>query len=204
MHISWLGATTIKLQTRPFDDVTIIIDPYRPNVGNFPRSFTPQVALFTHGTEDAVTLSGNPFILDTPGECDIKGVLITAVPGDQPDSIMLRIDAEGMSLAHLGLVKTPLTEQQRELLSDIDVLFVPVGGTNSYDAEAAVKAVNDLEPRVVIPIAFKCDTDPKADPIDGFLKEMGHAGNGKPEPKVILKKKDLPIEDTQVVVLEKE
>ncbi len=204
MHISWLGATTIKLQTKPFDDVTIIIDPYRPSVGNFPRSFTPQIALFTHGTEGAVTMSGNPFILDTPGECDIKGVLISAVPGDQPNSLMLRIDAEGMSLAHLGLVNKPLTEQQRELLSDIDVLFVPVGGTDSYDAEAAVKAVNDLEPRVVIPIAFKCYTYPKADPIDGFLKEMGHAGNGKPEPKVILKKKDLPIEDTQVIVLEKE
>jgi len=35
------------------------------------------------------------------------------------------------------------------------------------------------------------------------LKEIG-SKNGSPEKKVILKKKDLPEEDTDVVVLEKE
>lgn len=205
MHISWLGATAVKLQTKPFDeDITIIIDPYRPSTGNFPRSFTSQLALFTHGTEGAITLSGNPFILDTPGECDVKGILVSAIKGDRPENIMFRIDTESMSLAHLGLVTKPLTEKQCELLSDIDILFVPVGGTDSYDAEAAIKAVNDLEPRVVIPIAYQSDTNPTAAPVDAFLKEMGHAGNGKPEPKVILKKKDLPTEETRVIVLEKE
>lgn len=205
MHISWLGSTAIKLQVKPFDeDIIIVIDPYRPEEGTFPRSLSPHVGLFTRGQKDAVTLSGEPFILDTPGECDVKGVLVTAVAGSEPGDTMVRIDAENLSVAHLGMAKKALTEKQRELLSDVDILFVPVGGEGCYDAEAAMKAVNELEPRIVIPIAFQSDNNPKAQPIATFLKEMGVTNQDKPETKAIVKKKDLPSEETQVIVLAKE
>ncbi len=205
MHISWLGNTAIKIQVKPFDkDIIIIIDPYRPTTGNFPRSLAPDVGLYTRGEENSITLSGDPFTLSTPGECETKGVLITATEGHEPNSIMLRLDAEQLSVGHLGMANKPLTDQQLEMLSGVDILLVPVGNGEAYDAEAAAKAVNAIEPRVVIPMAFKCDTDPQAKPVDEFLKEMGATKNNAPEKKVILKKKDLPQEDTQVIVLSKE
>lgn len=204
MHISWLGSTAVKLQVKPFDkDITIIIDPYRPNKGNFPRSLAPDIGLFTRTEKDSITLSGSPFILSKPGEIENKGVLVSAVQGHEDGQIMLRVDAEQLSVGHLGLCSKPLTDKQLDVLSDVDILFVPVGGENCYDAEAAAKAVNAIEPRVVIPINFQSDNDPKAQTVDSFLKEMGSA-NGNPEKKVILKKKDLPQEDTQVIVLSKE
>ena len=205
MHISWLGGTTVKVVAKPFDEeVVIVIDPYKPVEGSSPRSVSPQVAIYTRGSGDSITLSGEPFVLETPGECDIKGVLITAVTGGAAGETMVRLDAEGVSLAHLGLASKSLNQKQREVLSDVDVLFVPVGGVNSYDAEAAVKAVNDIEPRVVIPIAHKSDNDPKAAPVIDFCKAMGVPPKGEAETKVIIKKKDLPTEDTSVVVLAKE
>ncbi len=205
MHVSWLGSTAIRLQTKPFaEDIIVIIDPYRSEVGSSPRSLSPHIALFTRGQKDAITLSGDPFILDTPGECDIKGVLITAVSGNEPGETMIRIDTENLSIAHLGLAKKSLNEKQREILSDVDVLFVPTGGEFCYDAEAAMKAINDLEPRIVIPMAFQSDNNPKAQPITIFLKEMGVANHTNPETKAIIKKKDLPSEETQVIVLAKE
>lgn len=204
MHISWLGTTGIRLQTKPVDqDVVVVIDPYQPAEGSFPRSITPQVVLYSRGRANSITVSGSPFILDTPGECDVSSILVTAIPADEDGTVMFRIDAEGLSLAHLGLARKPLTEKQREVLGNVDVLFVPVGGAPSYDAEAAIKIVNDLEPRVVIPMFFQSDNDPKVAPVDKFLKEMGIAAQ-KSETKVILKKKDLPTEDTQVMVLVKE
>lgn len=205
MHISWLGGTAIKLQIKPAnEDVVVIIDPYRPEEGNFPRSLSPNVAIFTRGQDDSITLSGEPFILDTPGECDIKGVLITSVTGSQPNETMIRIDAENLSVAHLGLANKPLTQEQREVLSDVDILFIPIGGINGYDVEAAVKAVNDLEPRIIIPIAHRSENDPKAAEAAQFCKEMGIPITKEPETKVIIKKKDLPTEDTTVIVLAKE
>lgn len=205
MHISWLGGTAIKIVAKPFDEeVVVVIDPYKPAEGTAPRSLTPQVAIYTRGSADSITLSGDPFVLDTPGECDIKGVLITTVGGNGPGQTMIRLDAEGISLAHLGLVNKSLNQAQREVLSDVDVLFVPVGGVDSYGAEEAVKAVNDIEPKVVIPMAHQSDNDPKAAPASVFCKAMGVTPKNEAETKVIIKKKDLPVEDTSVVVLSKE
>ncbi len=204
MHLSWLGNTAIKIQAKPFDqDVVILIDPYRPNTGNFPRNLAAHIGLYTRGEDNSITLSGEPFILSSPGECETKGVLVSAVQGSEPDQIMFRIDAEDLSLAHLGMVKKPLTDNQLKVLAGVDVLLVPVGGNECYNAEMAVKAINAIEPRIVIPIAHRSDNDPKADKADDFLKEMG-ASNVNPEKKVIIKKKDLPEEETQIMLLAKE
>lgn len=204
MHISWFGNTAVKIQAKPFDkDVIVVIDTYKPAKGSFPRSLAPNIGLFSRGQKNSITLSGDPFILDTPGECETNGVLISTVQGHEEDEIMLRVDVEGMSIAHLGMTSKQLTDQQLEVLSDVDILIVPVGGNNCYDPEQAVKAVNSIEPRVVIPVAFKSDNDDKAKPVNNFLKEMG-ISNGAPEKKVIIKKKDLPQDETKVIVLNKE
>lgn len=204
MHFSWLGGTAVKIQAKPFDeDISIVIDPYKPEKGEFPRSLTPHIALYTRSEQDSITLSGTPFVLTTPGECETKGVLITSIQGSKPGETIVRIDAEQLSVAHLGMVKTQLTEAQLESLGDVDVLFVPVGSGETYDAEAAMKAVNAIEPRVVIPIAYKSDNEPDAAPVQTFLKEMG-ASNVAEEKKIIIKKKDLPQDETKVMVLAKE
>lgn len=204
MHISWLGSTGIKIQTKPQnDDITVLIDPYKSPSGQSPRSLTAHIALFTHGEDETVTLSGDPYTLSHPGECEIKGVLLTAVPTEQEEKMILRIDSESMSVAHLGLNNKIPSNDALESLGNVDILCIAVGGGEGYDPETAIKVINLIEPRVVIPLAFQSENDPQALPVEKFLKEMG-APASTPEKKVILKKKDLPLEDTQVIVLEKE
>ena len=203
MHLSWLGNSTVKIQTKPSEqDLTIIINPYKPASGSFPRNLSAHIALFTNGTENSISL-GEPFVLSTPGECETKGVLITAAPGDESRQAIFRIDAEEMSVAHLGMIKKDLTADQLDVVSGVDVLFVSVGGIDGYDAESAVKAINSIEPRIVIPINYHSDNNPKAAKVEIFLKEMG-ASNITPEKKVIIKAKDLPQEETKIIVLAKE
>ena len=204
MHISWLGNTAVKIQAKPFDkDVIVVIDPYKQEKGNFPRSLAPNIGLYTRGMKNSITLSGDPFVLDTPGECEHDGVLISSVQGNEEYSAMIRIDAEQLSVGHIGFTKKQLDDKQLEVLAGVDVLIVPVGHPDGLDNEAAIKVINSIEPRIVIPIAYQSDNDPHARPIDSFLKEMGVKEN-HPESKVIIKKKDLPQEETQIVVLSKE
>jgi len=201
MHITWLGSTTLKIQAKPHDqDITIVIDPYRLETGNSPRSLSPQIALFSRGLTNAITLSGNPFILAHPGECEIKGVLVMGIQGRNAPETMFRLDVEGVSLAHLGMVNTTLTNTQIDALQGTDILCLPVGGEPGLNAETAAKMANILEPRIIIPLAHYSSADPKATPVQIFLKEMGLTAD-KPEAKVILKKKDLPEEETKVIVL---
>lgn len=204
MHISWLGNTAVKIQAKPFDkDVVVVIDPYRQDKGNFPRSLMPNIGLYTRGEKNSITLSGNPFVLDTPGECEHDGILISSVQGHEAGTTMVRIDVEQISVGHVGFIKKQLDDKQLNILADVDVLLIPVGHPDGLDEEAAIKVVNSIEPKIVIPIAYQSDNDPNARPIDSFLKGMGIKDN-KPEPKVIIKKKDLPQEETQVIILNKE
>ncbi len=204
MHISWLGTSAIKIQTKPLnDDVILAIDAYKPAKGSFPRSLAPQIGLYTRGEEGSITLSGDPFILATPGECETKGVLVTAIQGHEAGQVFFRIDSEYMSVAHLGNAKKELTDTQLAMLGNIDVLIIPVGGGDVYDADQAVKAVNTVDPRIVIPMWHKSDNDAAAKPVSEFLKAFG-AKDIVEESKTIIKKKDLPQEDTRVIVLTKE
>lgn len=204
MHISWLGNTAIKIQTKPFDqDVVVIIDPYRQDKGAFPRNLAPDIGLYTRGEKNSITLSDDAFILSSAGEIEKKGVLITAVTGHNQDEVMFRIDAEQLSVGHLGLTNKVPNDKQMEALSEVDILILPVGHKDGYDEETAAKVVNAIEPRIVIPMAFQSDNDPQAKPINSFLKEMG-AVSEPAEKKVIIKKKDLPQEEMKIVVLSKE
>jgi L-ascorbate metabolism protein UlaG (beta-lactamase superfamily) len=203
MHLSWLGQTCLKLQTKQLDeDVLILFDAYKPEKGDFPRSFSPQVALFSHGEEDNATLSQDPFIVSTLGEFDIKGVLISAWPGPN-GTIIFKVAAEGMTLVHLGNCTEKLSSDLVDKLGKIDILALPVGGEKKYlTPSMAAEILNELEPRVVIPMGYRSDSDPEAKPIEDFIKESGL----KPaltDKKVILKQKDLPQEETRLLILEK-
>ncbi len=203
MHISWLGQTCLKLQTKPLEEeITLIFDPYKVAAGDFPRSFAPQIALFSRGEDDGVTLTQNPFIISTLGEFDIKTILLTSFPGND-DNLIFKITAEGMNLVHLGRMDKKIPAEQLDALGKIDVLFIPVGGNGRYLSPSdAAETVTALEPRIVIPMGFECDSDPKALPVSAFIKEIGLKSEGV-EKKIILKQKDLPQEDMKLIVLEK-
>lgn len=204
MHISWLGQTCVKLQTKNSDtDVTVLIDAYRPKHGEFPRSFSPDVALYSNGDKDAATLSQNPFVVDSLGEFEVKDAMIYAMPGAH-GNIIYKINAENLTLVHLGRIDKPLENGDLEKILSPDILIIPVGGAPGYlDPKAAAALATELEPRIIIPVGYKCDTDPDAKPISSFITEMGLKPEAT-EKKVIIKKKDLPQDETKLIVLEKE
>ncbi len=204
MHISWLGQTCVKLQTKNFDeDVVVLIDGYKPQKGDFPRSFTPQIALYSHGTNDTATLSQNPFVLDTIGECEVKNTGVYSFPSDDGGNLIFKIATEGLLVVHLGKIIKKIDDSLLEKIGDPDILILPVGGKGEYlTPEDAAAVVNAISPRIVIPVGFQCDTEADVLPVSDFIKEVGL----KPEitdKKLIIKKKDLPAEETKLMILEK-
>ena len=205
MHISWLGQTCVRLQTKNVDqDVVVLLDAYKPKKGEFPRSFGPSMALFSNGLDEAATLSQNPFVVSTLGEFDIKNVMLYAIPCASSENIIFKISVEQLNLVHLGRLKKSLESSDMEKLLGADVLFIPVGGGSNYlDPKAAAELATSLEPRIIIPIAYNCDTDPEAAAVAAFIKALGLKPEAT-EKKIIIKKKDLPQEETRLYVLEKE
>ena len=204
MHISWLGQTCIKLQTKNLDeDVVVLIDGYRPQKGDFPRSFTPQIALYSHGTKDTATLSQNPFILDTVGECEVKNTGVYSFPSDDSNNLIFKIATEGLLIVHLGKLIKKIDDSLLEKIGNPDILILPVGGKGEYlTPEDAAAVVSAIEPRLVIPVGFQCDTEPSVLPVSDFIKEIGLKTEAA-DKKIIIKKKDLPVGETKLMILEK-
>lgn len=216
MQIEWLGQACIKIQTKPGPngEVTVIFDPYEPaKVGLKLPKLTSDIVAITHDHFDhnyTAGITGDYFLIEGPGEYEVKQTFIYGIPGfhdntggSQRGSItMYVLESEGMLLAHLGdLGQTELTDEQIEQLEGVDILIIPVGGVYTIDAKQAVNIISQIEPRIVIPIHYAIPgLKIKLDPLDKFLKIMG-VKSSEVIDKYKITKKDLPSEETKVVVL---
>lgn len=203
MHISWLGGTAVKLQTKhQGNDVSLVIDPYKPTEkgASFPKTLSPHIGLYSRGPEGSITLSGNPFIVDAPGEFEVSGVIIKGV--NTQEGVLLQLTIEGMHILHLGALTAVPEDKIFDQLATTDVLLIPVGGHNTLSPKQAATITTKLiQPRICIPINFKQGkSDTKQEKVEVFFKELGVEG-GKPEPKVIISASKLPQEEMDVVVL---
>ena len=120
------------------------------------------------------------------------------------------VELEDMTLVHLGaLTDTELSQEARESIDEIDVLFVPVGGDGVLTSAKAHEIAVSLEPKIIVPMHWSLPAQtggigqPKA--LEAFLKASGlsaQAGNGSEKiDKLTLKKKDLLGKDGSILIL---
>lgn len=206
MHISWLGSSGFKIEFKTgVADGVLLIDPYRHPKEDTPRNLAAEVVLATRGRDELITLSKEPFIVDDAGEYEYKEVLIygfqTAFVKHAP--LVFRMEIEHINIAHLGLLPAPPREELIDELNGVDVLMLPVGGGSSLAPERAAELVTKIEPRVVIPYAYKANgTGAEYGDIKQFLKAIGLTAE-ELQPKLKLIKRDLPSDKTMVILLEK-
>ncbi len=215
MIITWHGLSCVEIVTKTsHGDVTVVIDPYEASTGLRQRTLNAHVALSTHGGDDAGAISsieGHPFVVRAPGEFEAKGVFIYGVDvpvkegekGKKTSHTMYRIESEDMYLAHLGALDRELTNTELEQLKNIDILMVPVGGGRVMSPKLAADVVNQIEPRVVIPMTYAVDGLKESfAQVTEFLKALGV--NPEAVPKYKIQKKDLPQDSMQVVLLSRD
>lgn len=215
MIISWYGLSSFKISSGP---LAIITDPFSKNAGPTPPRGQTDLVIISNASSDlynnrASVGDEKTFVVDSPGEYDIKGLFIRgiAAAGDQKlitngfdHTAIYSIRMEDMRLGFLGSLKQKeLTDGQTEELGEIDILFVPVGGKIVCDAEEAVTIVNQLEPRFVVPMHYASPgLKLSLDKVDQFLKEFGGAKTAPQEKFTIKKSALLEGENTEVVILE--
>lgn len=211
MVITWYGQSCFKIQT---GETVLAIDPFNKAIGLTPPRFRADILAITHDHYDhnnKENINGEPFLIDGPGEYEIKGLEILGIESFHDDSegaqrgknTIYKINMDEIQVCHLGdLGQKKLTDKQLQALGEIDILIIPVGGKYTIDATEAITVINQIEPRLVIPMHYKIP-GLKID-IGGlpeFLKEFG-SKETKPEEKLTLKKKDLPQkEETKLIIL---
>lgn len=207
-EIKWLGHACVRLRGR---DVTVLMDPVGPETGYRPAKQRADIVTVSHphpGHRNLELVRPGFRLIEGPGEYEIRGTFITGIrtyhDSEQGQRLgkntIYVVDLDGVQVCHLGDLGHLLSEEQAELLSDVDVLMVPVGGGTTLDAERAVEVIGQIEPRIVIPLQFRTEKgDHHRDPLDRFLRAMGMT-DALPHEALTVRKDDFG-EATEVVVL---
>lgn len=210
MIITYLGAEFIKVQ---FGDTVIALNPISKESSLKQSKFGADIVLSSinhpdmNGADQMTFGEKKPFIINGPGEYEVKGVFIKGLPsishygGEQLINTIYTVSLESMNICFLGALDTPeLPSDTDEAIDEVDILFVPIGGEGVLDPASAYKLAVSIEPKIIIPIHH--GNIGKSDSLKAFLKEAGE--NPKPETKLTLKKKDLEGKQAEVLLLESE
>jgi len=217
MKITWHGYGLFQIATNPQKNsqVNIVIDPFDKSIGLRVPKLEADILLVTHQHYDYNNIkgvSGSPFIIDNSGEYEVKKIFIQGIPGLLDDSeegkrgknTIYVIDAEDIRICHLGdFGQKELTEEQLDKIGSIDILMTPIGGTYTISAKEAVKIMAQLEPKITIPMQYALPKlKIKLDSLTKFLKAFGIKSLA-PMKKLVIKKKDMPVDEAKIIVLEK-
>ena len=205
MFITWRGQSffDIEIKNNQGEKITIVVDPFDEQAGLKVPRIEAQIFIATSGrNKNAKAIEGNPFLIDEPGEYELKGVFIKGIFEKQGD-VIYKIEAEGIKICHLGaLTQKELDENQVEEIGQVDILIIPVGGVPTINAKEAANIISQIEPKMIIPMYYKIP-NLKID-LEGnekFLKIMGKE-DIVPQKKLKIAAKDLSKQESEIVVLE--
>ncbi|MFZ5854782.1 MAG: MBL fold metallo-hydrolase [Chloroflexota bacterium] len=218
MELTWYGRTCIRLRGK---DAVVVADPYPSVVGPTGRGITADIVTFSHpddhplpkakgrlARDGATVLPAsleNAFVLDGPGEYEVKHVLITGLRTYRDDqrgaqrgrNVVFVVELDGLHTIHLGDIGHLLTEEKLGDIGQVDIACIPVGGALS--ATKAAELIAQLDPRIVVPMPV-CDDEAECETaLDRFFHEMG---GGRPpiQPKLSVMPSGLPAETTTVLL----
>ena len=209
MEITYLGHSCFKIRGK---QATVVTDPYGPGVV-LDQGKTAGIVTVSHdhpNHSNASGMSGNPRIINRPGEYEVAGALIIGVPtfhdnekgAKRGKNTVFVVEMDDLSLCHLGDLGHPLTDAQLEEIGRVDVLMVPVGGVHTIGSSSAAALVRQMDPRIVLPMHYRTPVSDRLDldPAQNFLQEMG-VHDISPQPKLNFTKNNLPLL-MQVIMLE--
>jgi len=212
MIITHFNKQHFKIQ---LGDLSFSFNPVSKDSDSSTNKYGADVVFITTNTPDynGSDLIGfgdkTPFVISSPGEYEVQDIFIKAFGSFvdlslnkkskektklQNTSYVMNID--NMKICFLGCLKEDLTPEQKEIIDEVDILFIPVSSTeemlNAYDAN---KLATKLEPKLVIPMDYDDNS------LKLFLKESGtDISKIEKVDKLTIKRKDIEGKQGEVVV----
>ena len=218
MELTWYGRTCMRLRGK---DAVVVSDPYQSVVGPTGRGITGDIVTFSHPDDaplsrakGALSRDGrtrlpssleDAFVLDGPGEYEVRHVLLAGVRSYRDDArgaergkqVAFAVELDGVHTIHLGDIGHLLSEEKLGDICNVDIACVPLGG--ALTPTRAAELIAQLDPRIVVPMPV-CDEESECeDAVATFFHEMG--AEKVTQPKLSVTASSLPAE-TLTVLLE--
>jgi len=181
LQIRWHGHSCFEIT----NDVTLVTDPHDgKSIGIPAPTVTGDIILVSHDHYDhnkvkSVEKESSKVVKDARKRI-ISNVHIAGYEtfhdeccGDKRGkNIIYKFVSDDITFVHLGDLGHELDEKKIQQLGNVDILFIPIGGTYTIDSEQAWNVIQAIQPKIIIPMHYKIEglSLPIAD-IDGFLEK---------------------------------
>lgn len=216
MNIQYYGDFCFKINTKPngraTEDITIVTDIPDKETGLRAPQGEVHIVVLSHQKRDTAedsALKGSPLVLDAPGEYAVNGITLVGLPSFKDNAkgvqkgrnTIFLIESEEIRLCFLGSLGHELEPSTIEKLGDVDILFMPVDGTDTLDLDKIDDLVRKIEPKVTIPMHYAL---PGMKISLGEVKKFCDVLGNCPEEAILkynVKKKDLEGKTMEIVLL---
>lgn len=201
VKIRWHGHACFEIT----NDVTLVTDPHDGrSIGLHSPNVTSDIILVSHNHYDhnsikSVEKDGSKIVSDERKRT-ISNVQINGFESYHDEShgekrgknLIFKFILNDITFCHLGDLGHLLDEKTIRQIAEIDILFIPIGGTYTVDSEQAWDVVNAIKPKITIPMHYKIEglSLPIAG-VDPFLEKNKHkilkVGN-----EIDIEKEELP------------
>ncbi|MBD2176756.1 MBL fold metallo-hydrolase [Pseudanabaena sp. FACHB-1998] len=216
LKLEWLGHMSFLVSG---DGVRFLTHPFRPAGCTAklpaPKAASDYILISSRLLDEGYleNLAKDTRVLSEPGSYNIKGLNIQGIAMDHDRiggrrfgrNVAWRWKQSGIFVLHLGGAAAPITQSQRILMGRPDVLILPIGGNaqsseptqaKAYSPEEAKAIVQELNPRIVIPVYYRSDKSSQScqlASVDEFLALMPKDSIQKLDGSVLeLSPKNLP------------
>ena len=176
VEIQWFGHSFFQITSS--SGTKVITDPFYPMGYPMPEVWPHVVTVGReYRNHNNVGLAkGNPIVLRGLDEATlewndinltVRDTLIYNVPvhqrgymgyGEGIRGTAFVFEMDGMCILHTGDVSEPFNEDQLQFIGHIDVLLVPIGGRYSAGPTAARKIMEQLKPKIIVPMHYYSNT----------------------------------------------
>jgi L-ascorbate metabolism protein UlaG (beta-lactamase superfamily) len=208
MKIKWLAHAAFLITAD--SGSRIITDPYVTNErfrhGDITE--TAEIVTVSHSHFDhsnVAAVKGNPQVVKDSGiykDIKIKGIATAhdeAGGSERGPNIIFCFDVDGVNICHCGDLGHVLTETQVKAIGTVDVLMIPVGGGPTLDAATADKVIEQLKPKIILPMHYRTEKISFPLGVEDFIKRKNNVTHTTSS-EIEIKANSLPI-SAQVLVL---
>ena len=154
--ITYYGHSCFTIEAEGY---SIALDPYDGHVpGYAPLKIEANEVLCSHEHSDHNFREA--VLLKTGGENPFKITEIHSYHDPEKGALRgvntIRIfEHGGLRIAHLGDIGCRPEDEQTEQLKALDAVLAPVGGTYTFDAKEQKAFLDEIKPRVIIPMHYR-------------------------------------------------
>ena len=164
MRIKWFGHSSFLIENEK--GIKIITDPFDDTVGYKVPKIKANIVTVSHEHFDhnyVRGVRGRPVVFKGPvkresHKMEFRGISSyhdSVFGAKRGPNIIFIIKVDGLNLCHLGDLGHILSVDKLNEIGPVDILFIPVGGFYTIDSNKATQIVEDIKPKIVIPMHYK-------------------------------------------------